>query len=107
MITMTQTTKITVSRFNPKRDKEPHRETYEVPYVEGMSVYNALTHIRDYIDGSLALYESCRSGKCLGCTVTINGKNDLLCTTLLRPDMTVEPLRNRKVIKDLVTEPVP
>ena len=105
MITMTQTIKIHVSRFNPKRDQGPHVETYEVPYVQGMSVSNALGHIRDYVDGSLAFYESCRAGKCLGCTVTINGKNDMMCTTPLKADMTVEPLRNRKVIKDLVTEP--
>ena len=41
VITMTQTIKIHVSRFNPKRDQGPHVETYEVPYVQGMSVYNA------------------------------------------------------------------
>jgi succinate dehydrogenase/fumarate reductase iron-sulfur protein len=102
---MTETIKIKVYRFNPKKDTEPHYETYDIPFVEGMSVRNALDYIRDNIDGSLAYYISCRIGKCLGCVATIDGKNKLICTTVFKPDMTIEPLKGREVIKDLVTMP--
>lgn len=102
---MTATVKIKVCRFNPNKDKEPHYEIYEVPYVKGMSARNALDYIRDNIDGSLAYYISCRIGKCLGCVANINGKNGLLCTTPLQPDMTLEPIKNRQIIKDLATIP--
>ena len=103
---MTETkTTMRVYRFNPKKDKKPHYETYKIPYIEGMSVRNALDYIRENIDGSFAYYESCRIGKCLGCIATIDGKKRLTCTTPLKPDMTIEPLRDREVIKDLVTLP--
>jgi len=107
-MTMAEAKKISIriARFNPKKDQKPHYETYEVPYVEGMSVRNALEYIKDNIDGSLAYYDSCRIGKCLGCTITID-RNRLSCTTPLKPNMTLEPLKGRKVIKDLVTEPGP
>ena len=102
---MTEMVKLKVRRSNPKKDKESRYETYEVPYIEGMTVGNALDYIKDNIDGSIAYYVSCRIGKCLGCTVTIDGKNSLFCTTPLTQDMTIEPLRGHRVIKDLVTVP--
>jgi fumarate reductase iron-sulfur subunit len=102
---MTKTTmaKVTISRFSPKKDGEPHPETYDIPYVEGMSVLNALDYVRDNIDGSLAYYVSCRNGKCLGCALTIDGINQMMCTTPFKPNMTIQPLRSHKIIKDLVT----
>jgi fumarate reductase iron-sulfur subunit len=102
---MTKTTMatITVSRFNPKKDAVPHLETYEIPYVEGMSVLNALDYVRDNVDGSLAYYVSCRNGKCLGCAVTINDRNQMMCTTPFKPNLTIQPLRSHNIIKDLVT----
>ncbi len=100
---VTEMAKIRVYRFNPKKDSEPRYETYEVPYVRGMSVRNALDYVRDNVDGSLAYYISCRIGKCLGCIAEIDGKNRLVCTTPFQPDMTIEPVKGRHIIKDLVT----
>lgn len=103
---MTRIVDVRIARFNPRKDRESRYETYKVPYVDGMSVFNALEYIKDTLDGSLAYYMACcRVGKCLGCGVTIDGKNKLLCTEPLRPGMTIEPLKGHEIIRDLVTIP--
>ena len=96
--------KIKILRFNPEKDQKPHWETYEIPFYEGWSVRNSLEYIRKNIDGGLAYYLSCRIGKCLGCLAIINGKNHLICSTRLKGDVTIEPAKGYKVIKDLVVD---
>lgn len=94
--------KVKVFRFNPKVEDSPHYDVFEVPYVEGMSVLNALTYIYENLDPTLALPYSCRIGRCGLCTLTVNGKAALACTTLVKGDIVVEPLPLFEVIKDLV-----
>ncbi len=98
------TIQVTVSRFDPSVDREPYLQTYEVPFVEGMSVLEALDYIYEHLDGSLAYYAhaACRQGICGRCTALINGKPSLLCQTLVEGDLVVEPLANADVVRDLV-----
>ncbi len=79
-------------------------DTYQVPFEEKMSVFNVLEHIGNYLDPSLAFYASCRIGKCMGCTMMINGKRRLACTTLVEGDLVLEPDRRYPVIRDLVVD---
>ncbi|MCQ5374619.1 MAG: 2Fe-2S iron-sulfur cluster-binding protein [Candidatus Methanomethylicia archaeon] len=97
-----KTIKVKVFRFNPRRDSSPHYDVFEVPYTEGMSVLNALVYIYENIDPSLAIPYSCRIGRCGWCTLLVNGKATQTCTTLLKGDVTVEPLPLFEVIKDLI-----
>ena len=97
--------KVKVFRFDPSADKEPHYETYEVPYAEGLSAMNALDHIYQNLDGSLAYYDhaGCTLGICGRCTGKINGRPGLLCQTPIQGDTTLEPVSQDRVLRDLVT----
>ncbi len=64
---------------------------------------NALQHINEEYDGGLAHYLSCRRGICAECMVRVNGRVVLACTELVRGDITVEPVKKDRVVKDLVT----
>ena len=75
---------------------------YKIPYTDRMTVINVLDYTIENYDRSLAYYKSCRIGKCTGCLVEVDGKNELACTTLARDGMRIGPAKRRAVIKDLV-----
>ena len=95
-----------VFRYNPDVDKAPHFENYEVPYVEGMVVLDALHHIYEKIDGSFAYRWACRAGQCGSCAVIINGKPRVACRTIVEKGkpLTIAPLLQFPVVKDLVVD---
>lgn len=100
----------TLRRFNPETDVRPHEEDYRLEVGRGMTVLEALIRIKNEQDGSLSLRYSCRSAICGSCAVEINGTEKLACRTSVRKELerhgriTVAPLRNLPVIKDLVTD---
>jgi succinate dehydrogenase/fumarate reductase-like Fe-S protein len=77
---------------------------YDVPLDEKMSVFNVIEYIQSSLDSSLAYYASCRIGKCMGCTLRVNGKLRLACTTLVDGALTLEPDSRYPVIRDLVVD---
>jgi succinate dehydrogenase/fumarate reductase-like Fe-S protein len=84
-------------------------ETYEVPYEPGQSVLDGLRWIRVHQDPTLAFRYSCiNANACKECMMQIDGEAVYACTTRLeKRAMTVEPLGNKKPIRDLVTEIAP
>ena len=87
----------------------PRFEAFEVPYREGMSVLDALMWIRAHVDSSLAVRYSCiNANACKECMVKVDGKVDYACTArLTEAGATIEPLGNKRWIRDLVTDIVP
>ena len=90
-------------------DEESRIEPHEVPYREGMSVLDAIMWIRGHVDSSLAVRSSCiNANACKECMVLVDGKAEYACTARLAPGgATVEPLANKRLIRDLVTDIVP
>ena len=88
-------------RFDPSRDESPHYDTFEVPLNGPMSVQDCLLYIRENLDPSLAFFVNCRLGFCKRCLVRVNGESCFACMTEVKGDVTVEPLRKDKVIRDL------
>ena len=84
-------------------------ETFAVPYETGASVLDGLIWLRENCDPSLAFRYSCTNANvCKECAMRIDGKTAYACTARLKPDATtLEPLRNKRVIRDLVTDTVP
>jgi fumarate reductase iron-sulfur subunit len=106
--TETRSIEIEVLRYNPERDREPHFESFEVPFTDDMSVLQGLLYIKDHIDGSLTLRWSCRMAICGSCGKMVNGRPELSCHTFLRdyyPDkVRVEPLKHFPIVRDLVID---
>jgi succinate dehydrogenase/fumarate reductase-like Fe-S protein len=84
-------------------------ETYDVPFEAGQSVLDGLRWIRANRDPSLAIRFSCiNANACKECMVELDGDTVYACTARLEPrEMTLGPLRNKLLLRDLVTEIAP
>jgi len=94
-----------IFRYNPQvPDLEPRMDRFEIEETETMSLFIALTKIREEHDPSLQFDFCCRAGVCGSCAIMINGRPGLACKTLTRnlPDeITLLPLPVFKLIGDL------
>jgi len=68
------------------------------------NLLSVLMHIKATKNNSLSFRNGCKSGVCGSCAVVVNGMEKLACKTTVKDRDIVEPLRNLKVIKDLVTD---
>ena len=100
-----------VQRYNPEAQDIPsYYQEYVTEVDESDTVLDALIQIRETQDESLALRCSCRGAICGSCGMRINGHAALACKTkiitMASPGGTisVEPMRNMPVIKDLITD---
>jgi len=84
-------------------------EIYAVPFEPGQSVLDGLRWIRVNRDPSLAIRFSCiNANACKECMIEVDGKTVYACTERLEPrQMTLAPLSNKKLIRDLVSEIAP
>ena len=97
-----------VYRYDPDSGQNPRFDTFEIdPEKCGPMVLDALIKMKSEQDASLTFRRSCREGICGSCSMNINGKNGLACTTAiedLKGDITITPLPAMDVIKDLVPD---
>jgi succinate dehydrogenase/fumarate reductase-like Fe-S protein len=84
-------------------------EGYDVPFEPGQSVLDGLRWIRVNRDPSLAIRFSCiNANACKECMMELDGKTVYACTARLEPrEMTLAPLSNKRLVRDLVTEIAP
>ena len=84
-------------------------EHYEVPFEQGQTVLDGLRWIRVNHDSTLAIRFSCiNANACKECMMRVDGKTVYACTTrLAEREMTLEPLPNKQLVRDLVTEIAP
>lgn len=96
-----------ISRFDPQ-SKKHYESTYKVPVYKGTTLLDCLLYIKDNLDETLTFRHSCRMGICGSCGVNVNGKPMLACYTQVLDlgvdTLTIEPLENMPVIKDLVVD---
>ncbi|EED31322.1 fumarate reductase iron-sulfur subunit [gamma proteobacterium NOR5-3] len=94
-----------VLRCNPEDSSvQPHWQRYSVELSEGMTLFIALSEIREQQDPSLQFDFVCRAGICGSCAMLINGRPGLACRTLLSslPSPTrLAPLPGFALIGDL------
>ena len=112
-----------VRRYQPEAEEDDKRgaywETFDVDLEPTLSVLDGLLQAKAHEDGTLAVRCSCRAAICGSCGVRINGNSTLACKTQLGDAqaeadrtarngedaaITVEPMANMPVIKDLVTD---
>jgi succinate dehydrogenase/fumarate reductase-like Fe-S protein len=84
-------------------------QSFEVPFEPGQSVLDGLRWIRINVDPSLAVRFSCiNANACKECMIQIDGATVYACTAHLEPrEMTLTPLPNKMLVRDLVTEIAP
>ncbi|KLI63997.1 succinate dehydrogenase iron-sulfur subunit [Aurantiacibacter marinus] len=97
-----------IYRYNPDSGKNPSYDTFEVDLDNcGPMVLDALFKIKNEIDPTLTFRRSCREGICGSCSMNMNGKNGLACTTAIEDmagDIRITPLPHMEVVKDLVPD---
>src|SRR3712207_458226 len=114
-----------IRRYLPESGEAAYWEEFTVDLDGHRSVLDGILQARDREDGSIGIRCSCRAAICGSCGVRINGKPALACHTHLEeaartahgmgwnpPDagqmtpavITVEPMGNMPVLKDLIVD---
>ncbi len=105
------------------QNSSPQVQTYQLEVEAGNTILDCLNRIKWEQDGSLAFRKNCRNTICGSCAMRINGRSALACkenvgSELERleflpgshaakdtlPEITVAPMGNMPVIKDLVVD---
>lgn len=93
-------------------DGEKRIQEYKVPVSGSMTVLDALTYIKEKQDPTLSFTCSCRSSICGACAVRVNDNAELSCEVLVKnllkryktDTLTIKPLGNFRVIRDLIVD---
>ena len=98
-----------LSIFRGANSTKPEFETFRVPFQQGASILDALIWINDNVDESLSFRYSCiNANACKECMMIIDGQVEYACLKKLQKSGSkLEPLPNKTLIKDLVTDIVP
>lgn len=102
--TLPRNLEIRILRSAPGDTAPPHLEAFRIEEAEGMTLFIALTDIRNRLDPSLQFDFVCRAGICGSCGMLIDGRPGLACRTLTRDlgaMITLAPLPVFEVIGDL------
>ncbi|MEO5695768.1 MAG: 2Fe-2S iron-sulfur cluster-binding protein [Burkholderiaceae bacterium] len=83
---------------------------YDVPAQDSQTVLDAVTWIQQNVAPALSYRFACRVGMCGSCAMQVNGEPRWTCRTHIKKVVaannvvTIEPLRNLPVIKDLACD---
>ena len=91
-------------RFDPSADKAPRYVNYVVPRTRYMRIMDVLEHLTEVEGVNLAYRSSCGIKKCGTCGISANGVPKLACYEAVEDGMTIEPLPNFPVVRDLIVD---
>ena len=104
----TRVRRFRVYRWDPEAGENPRYDTFEIDLDQcGPMVLDALIKIKNEVDPTLTFRRSCREGICGSCSMNMNGRNGLACTTAiedLKDEVRITPLPHMEVVKDLVPD---
>jgi succinate dehydrogenase/fumarate reductase iron-sulfur protein len=97
---------VKILRYDPTSSTESYWQEYKILLQNGesISILSILQSIFENQDHSLAFTGPCEKGLCGMCTLVVNGKTQLACTTFLSSNVTIEPIKGFNVIRDLVVD---
>ena len=101
-----------IRRYTPETGDAAHWDDFTIDLDGHRSVLDGILQARDREDGTIGIRCSCRAAICGSCGVRINGKPALACHTHLDKAaetaadgaITVEPMGNMPVLKDLIVD---
>ncbi len=84
-------------------------EDFRVPAQENQTILDVVSWIQQHLDPTLSYRYACRVGMCGSCAMMVNGVPRWTCRTHIKVALkagkvSIAPLRNLPVIKDLVTD---
>lgn len=88
-------------------------QTFQVPLQQSQTILDVVSYIQHYIDPTLTYRFACRVGMCGSCAMMVNGVPRWTCRTHVKKitdtsnpadGLTISPLRNLPIIKDLVVD---
>jgi succinate dehydrogenase/fumarate reductase-like Fe-S protein len=84
-------------------------EDHVVPFEPGQSLLDGLRYVRAHAEPGLAFRYSCiNANACKECMMKVDGKSVYACTARLEARvMVVEPLPNKELVRDLLTQIAP
>ena len=96
-------------KVNRGSKAERHFETFEVPAYDNQTVLDVVSWIQQNADPTLSYRFSCRVGMCGSCTMMVNDEPRWTCRTHVKKvvrsgGLTIGPLRNLPLIKDLAAD---
>jgi len=111
--------KVIFNIIRQQQKSAPRVQSYSLDVTPAQTILDCLNRIKWEQDGSLTLRKNCRNTICGSCTMRVNGRSILACqhnigTEIARfspqencdqiPEITIAPLGNFPVIKDLVVD---
>lgn len=93
-----------IFRYDPDLDEAPRYDSFEVPRTPHMRIIEVLDYIYETLGEDIAKRWLCSAKKCGACTLMVNGAPKLACWEPVEAEMTIEPLANYPVIRDLVID---
>jgi succinate dehydrogenase / fumarate reductase iron-sulfur subunit len=97
-----------IYRWDPESGENPRYDRFEIDLDDcGPMVLDALIKIKNEVDPTLTFRRSCREGICGSCSMNMNGRNGLACTTAMEDlsgEIRITPLPHMEVVKDLVPD---
>ena len=89
-----------------------HYQAFRAPFRAEQTVLDLVTYVQRSLDPTLAYRFACRVGMCGSCAMMVGGKPRWTCRTLVRDvvskdQLTLAPLQNLPVIRDLVADMTP
>jgi fumarate reductase iron-sulfur subunit len=86
-----------------------HFQTFQVPRRGNQTILDVVTEIQRDQDATLSYRFACRVGMCGSCAMVVNGRPRWTCRTRVSEAvegdrLTLEPLRNMSVVKDLTVD---
>ena len=93
-------------------DSAGQYQSYEVPRRQNQTVLDVVTWVQRHLDATLSYRFACRVGMCGSCAMTVNGRPRWTCRTHVAKvaaggRLTIAPLANLPVIKDLTVDMTP
>lgn len=105
---------VAIQRFQPERPEASGRQRFEVEAGPDERLLDVLVRIQRGLDPTFVFRRSCGHGVCGSDAMIVNGRERLACQTLVKDvaagggeAVTVEPLRNLKVVRDLAVAEEP
>lgn len=99
------TVKLKIFRGNAEGGEEVE---YEVGFVEGITMLDAILNIQAEQAPDLAVRYNCQAAHCGTCSAEVNGKPKLLCKDRIDKyegeEIRIQPLQAFPVVKDLVSD---